>query len=49
MVSQSGDDFDITVVNESGDVILECKGYGTSLFMTGMDEELIAPLQEAVQ
>jgi hypothetical protein len=45
-VRQTGEDYDISVVNDKGETILELQGYGTAVFMTDMDEKMVAPLKE---
>jgi hypothetical protein len=46
VVTQKENDYDISVVNEKGETLLELLGYGTAVYMTGMDEELVAPLKK---
>jgi NAD(P)-dependent dehydrogenase (short-subunit alcohol dehydrogenase family) len=46
VVRQTGEDYDISVVNDKGETILELQGYGTAVFMTDMDEKMVAPLKE---
>jgi hypothetical protein len=46
VVKQTDQGYDIVVVNDKGATLLELGGYGTSVFMTGMDAALVAPLQK---
>jgi hypothetical protein len=46
VVKQRDEDYDITVVNDKGETLLEVEGYGTAVFMTDMDEKMVAPLKE---
>ncbi|NNF35451.1 MAG: SDR family NAD(P)-dependent oxidoreductase [Saprospiraceae bacterium] len=47
VVKQRNEDYDISVVNDKGETLLEVEGYGTAVFMTDMDENKVAPLKAA--
>ncbi len=48
VVDQIEDGYNISIVNDKGDIFIFLKGYKTAEFMMNMDEELTAPLEEVL-